>query len=315
MDVLVGIDVGKTNLRVGVFRPDLTLVERWAVASGDMATALASLREHLVRLQGRYRIEAAGVGVFGPLEVDPAQRAYGAVLESSDPAWSEVNVPRLVHSSLRCPIFFDFDVNAGALAEATMGAGVGVRNFVYLSVGTGVGGVHFRERLIAGYAPQLGHMYLPQEPDDLGFAGSCRFHGGCLQGLASGKAMALRWGRPAEELAADHPAWDLEARYLARACANLVYSFAPERIVLGSSVGSVANLSARVGALLQALLRGFLEPELRTRYAARAPVVPAALAEASSLVGAALLARDQAGLRLEVSIGARPNRPAATGPL
>jgi fructokinase len=138
-------------------------------------------------------------------------------------------------------------------------------------------------------------MYLPREAEDA-FSGSCRFHGGCLQGLASGKALAERWGMAAEALPPTHPAWDLEARYLARACANLIYSFAPERIVLGSSVGSAPQLVERINAYLSEMLNGFLEPGLRDRFSHEPPVVRAALMPESSLIGAALMATGKGGL-------------------
>ena len=234
-----------------------------------------------------------------PSQVDPVQPDYGALIESSEPAWSNVNIPALLSTATGLPVYFDYDVNAGALAEALAGAGKGVRSFVYLSIGTGVGGVFYREGLRPGYAPQLGHISLPREPDDTTFPGTCRFHGDCLQGLASGKAMHARWSTPAEHLQPNHPAWHLEARYLARACANLFYTFSPQRIVLGSSVGCTPGLSAHVAALVPTLLNGFLEPELRTRFATQPPVVPAALAQDSSLIGASLLAREQLGLPMQ----------------
>ena len=298
MAYLVAIDVGKTNLRVGVFNQTLARVERWSVSSSDVPAAQQSLQAKLLQLEERLAIDAVGISVFGPLQVDSSASDFGAIIESSEPAWSGVNIPRLVCDTCRSPVYCDYDVNAGALAEALAGAGRGTRSFVYLSIGTGVGGVLFRERLTPGYAPQLGHMYLPQEEDDGEFSGSCRFHGRCLQGLASGRAMELRWGRPAETLEPEHPAWSLESRYLARACANLVYTFSPDRIVLASSVGCTPGLSARVNDGLRGQLNGFLEPELRALYARQAVVVSAQLAQDSSLVGSALLARERLGLRM-----------------
>ena len=240
----------------------------------------------------RYLIAAVGVSTFGPLDTDPTSARYGAIWESSDAAWSGVNLPALLAGATGKPVFFDYDVNAGALAEWKAGVARGAGRFVYLSVGTGVGGVVFQDGLRAGYAPQLGHTYVPRESDDTTFAGSCRFHGDCLQGLASGRAIEERWGVRGEDLPAEHRAWDLEARYLSRACANLVYTFSPERIVVGSSVGAVENLTARVNERLMPLLNGFLEPELRVLYAREPPVVRAGLSPDSSLVGAAILARD-----------------------
>lgn len=295
----LGIDVGKTGLRTGIFDCHLNMIERWSCASANVPEAQAALVGQLDDLRSRYRIRSAGISLFGPLQVDPTQPQFGAILGSSAPAWSGVNLPAQVAAVLQQEVFFDFDVNAGALAEATLGNGKGQRCFVYLSVGTGIGAAPFRGALTPGHAPQTGHIFLPREEDDRTFRGSCLFHGDCLQGLASGKAMAERWQVPAEDLAAEHPGWDLEARYLARACTNLIYSFSPEVILLGSSVGASPRLSLEaVNTHVRAMLNGFLDPHLRALYECTPAVVRAALGQHGSLVGAALLGRIQAGLRL-----------------
>ncbi len=300
MQVHLGMDVGKTNLRVGVFDRDLRWADRWSVPTADVALAQTALRGWLSALSSKYSVRSTGISIFGPLQVDRSQADYGAVVESSEPAWSGVNVPAQVAGVLEQEVYFDFDVSAGALAEATLGSGRGKSAFVYLSIGTGVGAVYFRGLHRPGYAPQMGHMYIPREQDDLTFNGSCRFHGVCLQGLASGKALAQRWGVPAEQLGEDHPVWDLEARYIARACTNLVYTFSPETIVLGSSVGSAPHLIAKVNQHLWAMLNNFLDPELRTLYSEQPIVAGALLGSESSLKGAALLGIERLGLCFDV---------------
>ena len=300
MQVHLGIDVGKTNLRVGVFSPDLQLIDRWSVPTADVAQAQVALSEWLFAMPPQYRVRSAGISIFGPLQVDPSKADYGAVIESSEPAWSGVNIPAQVAEILERDVYFDFDVSAGALAEATMGSGKGKSSFVYLSVGTGIGAVYFRGSHRPGYAPQIGHIYIPREADDLDFEGTCRFHGACLQGLASGRAMWQRWGAPAEQLGENHPAWDLEARYIARACTNLIYAFSPEAIVLGSSVGSAPNLVSKVNRHVRQMLNNFMEPELRSKYAHHPVVVPSALGAESSLFGAVILGLRGAGLPMDL---------------
>ena len=297
MQVLVGVDVGKTSIRVGVFRPDLTLLERWSVPSVNAEGAMDALDRQLRVFKHRFRITGTAISTFGPLSTDGNARTYGAVHHSSDAAWSGVNLPALVSAATGNTVFFDYDVNAGALAEKTIGAARLASSFVYLSIGTGIGGAVCRGKPTPGYAPQLGHIYLPKEPDDQLFPGSCRFHGGCLQGLASGRAIAERWGVAGQLLPPDHRAWDLEARYLARACANLIYLFSPERIVVGSSVSAVEKLLERTNDYLFPLLNGFLEPELHQLYLRVPPVQRATLAPDSSLIGAAIMAKEEVGLK------------------
>ena len=64
------------------------------------------------------------------------------------------------------------------------------------------------------------------------------FHGDCLEGLASGPALSKRWMMPAQQLPADHPAWDLQAFYLAQMCVNITLNYGPQRIVLGGGVAA-----------------------------------------------------------------------------
>lgn len=136
------------------------------------------------------------------------------------------------------PIGFDTDVNAAVLAESRWGAGQGISNLVYLTIGTGIGGGALVEnQLLHGYAhPEMGHILLPVHPSDNSFAGICPFHGSCLEGLASGPAIEARWHQAAARLAQDHPAWQLEAHYLALGLMNICLILAPERIILGGGV-------------------------------------------------------------------------------
>jgi fructokinase len=84
--------------------------------------------------------------------------------------------------------------------------------------------------------PEMGHVRIPHDRVADPFAGICPFHGDCLEGLASGPAIQARWLQPAEQLADDHPAWALEARYLALALVSFICTLSPERIVLGGGV-------------------------------------------------------------------------------
>ena len=155
---------------------------------------------------------------------------------------------------------FDTDVTGAALGEGRWGAARGLRSFVYVTVGTGIGG-----GAVVGGAPvhglphpEMGHVSVTRLPGD-DFPGICPFHGDCLEGMACGPAMAARWGRPAEELAgADlERAVDVEAHYLAAGLRNVVYVLAPERIVLGGGVAGLPGLLPALRARLAAALAGY----------------------------------------------------------
>jgi fructokinase len=107
--------------------------------------------------------------------------------------------------------------------------------------------------------PEAGHMLLPHDRSLDPFEGICPYHGDCLEGLAAGPALAARWGKRAEELPADHPAWDLEATYIALAIANLIYSFSPKRVVIGGGVFTNPAMVTAVRNKVQQKLNGYLQ--------------------------------------------------------
>jgi fructokinase len=136
----------------------------------------------------------------------------------------------------------------------------------------------------------MGHVRIPHDVVADPFAGACPFHRDCLEGLASGPAMQARWGRPAEELPDGHPAWALEAHYLALALASFVCTLSPRRIVLGGGVMDRGILFSLVRARLQALLNDYVQaPEIRREIDAY--VVPPALGPRTGVLGALALAR------------------------
>ena len=189
-------------------------------------------------------LAAVGVGCFGPVDLRETSATWGFITTTPKAGWANVDVAGRLTRDLGVPVAFDTDVNAAAFGEARWGAAQGLDTFVYLTVGTGIGGGGLqRGQPMHGLVhPEMGHMLLPRDPSADPFPGVCPFHGGCLEGLASGPAMLARWGQPAESLPADHPAWALEARYLALAAVNLVCTLSPQRIVLGGGVMEQAQL-------------------------------------------------------------------------
>ncbi|GAC1573888.1 MAG: hypothetical protein NVS3B5_03830 [Sphingomicrobium sp.] len=85
-------------------------------------------------------------------------------------------------------------------------------------------------------------MFVRRHPDD-DFAGACPTHGVCLEGLASGIAIAGRWGSSLSKLGAEHRAHEIVADYLAQACVNIVSTLAPDKIILGGGVTGTLVLS------------------------------------------------------------------------
>jgi len=207
------------------------------------------------------RLAAIGIASFGPVDLRRESPTYGCITSTPKPGWSNVSIAGAAAAALGVPVGFDTDVNAAALAEQRWGAARGLHSFIYLTVGTGIGGGGLLDgKLTHGLVhPEMGHIRVPHDLGADPFPGVCPFHGDCLEGLASGPAMSARWLRPVEELPDDHPGWPLEAGYLALALTNFVCTLSPQRIIMGGGVMSKPFLfpliRGKVGELLNNYVR------------------------------------------------------------
>lgn len=238
------------------------------------------------------KLDALGVGCFGPIDLRRGSPSYGHVTTTPKPGWTNADIVGPLAKALGVPVGFDTDVNAAVLGEARWGSAQGLQTAVYVTIGTGIGGgLLIDGKLSHGLVhPEMGHLLVPREPDDHDFPGVCPFHGArCWEGVAAGPAVSLRWGHSAETLPADHRAWDLEARYIASALTSLVLVLSPERLILGGGVMQAAHLLPLVREHLQRSLNGYVQAEAITRRMEEY-VVPPLLGPRAGIAGALALA-------------------------
>lgn len=240
-------------------------------------------------------VKAIGIGSFGPVDLDPASARYGWITATPKPGWANTDLCGPIRRALGVPLGFDTDVNTAALGEYRWGAAAGLDTFLYLTVGTGIGGGGMvGGRLMHGLLhPEMGHIRIPHDWAADPFEGACPFHGDCLEGLAAGPAIAQRWGRPASELPPDHPGWDLEVEYLSAALVNFICTLSPQRIILGGGVMQQAHLFARIRSKVVTLLNGYVQAEAILRRI-DAYVVPPGLGDRVGVLGALALAKEYA---------------------
>jgi fructokinase len=289
--MLGGIEAGGTKFVCVVGSGPDEIVAEARFPTGKPHETLASaigFYEEFVRSGGT--LDALGIAAFGPVELRRSSPEYGSITTTPKPGWSGTDLIGPVRAALGVPVGFDTDVNGAALAEGRWGAARGLDDFVYLTVGTGIGGGAVAGgRLVHGYVhPEMGHVSVPRRPGD-DYPGHCPFHGDCLEGMASGSAIAARWGRPAETLPPDElrRAVELEAAYLAAGIRNFVYTLAPQRIVIGGGASRLPDLFPLVRRELARTLRGY--PGLPAHEGDEF-VVPAALGQTAGPAGALLLA-------------------------
>ena len=184
------------------------------------------------------RLKSIGIGSFGPVDLNPASPSFGHITSTPKLGWQNYDLAGNVARELGVAVAFDTDVNAAALGEARWGAARGLPDFIYLTIGTGIGGgALVNGQLVHGMVhAEMGHLRIPHDWLRDPYSGWCAYHGDCLEGLASGPAMEARSGCGARELAPTHPGWPLEAHYLALGVANLALAFSPRRILMGGGV-------------------------------------------------------------------------------
>lgn len=217
----------------------------------------------LIGFFSAHPIDALGIGSFGPLELNPDHPKWGYITSTPKLPWRDFDLAGAMRSALSGPVGLDTDVNAAAMAEARLGAARGLPSCVYFTVGTGIGGgVFVNHHMVHGLLhPEFGHILLRAHPNDPVPDGFCPYHTGCLEGLANGPAIEKRWGAPGRELPPDHPAWTLEAHYLAQACMAAILVVSPHRIVLGGGVMHQTQLFPMIRAEVQRLLGGYVQHE------------------------------------------------------
>jgi fructokinase len=237
------------------------------------------------------RLSSIGFACFGPLDPKLDSPTYGQILPTTKPNWTGADVVGMLRSAFEIPICFDTDVNGAALGESKWGNARGLDTFIYLTIGTGIGGGAYVEgKLLHGLIhPEMGHIPVPHDRSRDPFQGACPFHGDCFEGLACGVAIEKRWGQRGDTLPADHPAWDLEAEYVANALASYSYTLSPQRIIIGGGVGQLPHLLSRVRQRTQDLINGYIQSSFILENI-ESYIVPPGLGNRAGVLGALALA-------------------------
>lgn len=268
-----GPDAVEDEVRIPTTRPDETL---------------AAVEAVLERWRG---FQALGIASFGPVSIDRRAGDWGHVTVTPKPGWSGADIGARLSRAAGVPTGFHTDVVGAALAEAVWGAAEGLPDMAYVTVGTGIGaGLVADGRPVDGLThAEMGHIRPVRLAGD-DWVGGCVFHGGCVEGLASGPAIRARTGIAAEDLPIDHPVWNGVAHALAQMCHALVLTGIPRRIVMGGGVMTgMPHLFPRVRDALTRSLAGYVPlPEVAM---ADTYVVPPALGGRAGPLGAIVLGR------------------------
>jgi fructokinase len=262
LNYFAGVETGGTNIKCIIASDPSHVISEMVFPTLDPEPTLQKVIEFFSVGEKRYSIPitSMGIGGFGPLDLDPSSATFGSVTSTPKLAWQNFPLLSKLTQAFSFPVAIDTDVNAALLGETRWGAGIGFTDLVYVTVGTGIGGgILSNGKLIHGLIhPELGHMLIRHDFQVDPFEGFCPFHKDCLEGLASGASLAARWHTNPEQLPNNHPAWELEADYLAQMCINLTLTVSPQRIIIGGGVPQHENLLALIRLKFQSLLNSYL---------------------------------------------------------
>lgn len=293
MSLLGAIEAGGTKFvcAIGTGPNDLRAVTRIPTTT-PAETLPQVIRFFRQQIKQQGTLAAIGIGAFGPVDVRPSSPKFGWFLNTPKPGWQQIDFAGMIQRELKIPIGFDTDVNAAALGEYQWGHAQGLETFIYLTVGTGIGG----GGMVSGQPihgllhPEMGHILIPHDLSADPFLGVCPFHQDCLEGLASGSAIEKRWHQKADSLPADHPAWALEANYLAIGLVNYTLMLSPERIILGGGVMEQSQLFPLIRSQVRQKLNAYLDvPKITNDI--EAYILPPQLGAQAGIMGAFALAQ------------------------
>lgn len=288
-----GVELGGTKCVAILARGPGDLLAREIVPTTTPEETIGRLEQILSGWSESHSVTALGIASFGPVDLNPDSATWGHIVTTSKSGWSDTDVAPRLGRAAGVPVAFDTDVNGAALAEMRWGAGKGLRDFAYVTVGTGVGvGLIVNGQPTRGFLHcEMGHIRVAQREHDH-WAGACPFHGACVEGLASGPAVQARISpRDAQSLGTEDPVWDSVAWALAQLCHSIVATAAPPRIAIGGGVVSgQPHLLYRIDQMLVESLNGYMRLPREHDYVC----APALGAEAGPL-GAIALAMSAAG--------------------
>jgi len=293
-DCVVALDVGGTSMKIATVDRRCAVLASRSVPTrrrdGDVVERiLATAAEQRAEAeQGGHTVRAAGLVVPGIVDEE-----LGVAVSAANLDWHDVPFRARLAERLGMPVAFGHDVRSGGLAEGLLGAARGVRDYLFLAVGTGIAAAAVldgRPHSGHGYAGEIGHLVV--DPDGPPCGCGAR---GCLESIASAAAIASHYASRtgewieaavvSERVVAGDPdacaVWQEAIDALAGALAAYANALAPELVVVGGGLASAGDT----------LLVPLAEQVDRRLPLQRGPrLVAAQLGDQAGALGAALLA-------------------------
>nr|WP_269851646.1 ROK family protein [Methanosarcina horonobensis] len=180
-----GIEAGGTKFVCGIGTgPDDLKAESFPTTTPTetLNHAIEFFREY----SDRQQLTAIGIASFGFLDLNTSSSTFGCITLTTKPGWSNTDILGIIRRALNVPVAIDTDVNGAALGEYRFGNAKDKDNFIYLTIGTGIGGGGMiNGKLMHGLIhPEMGHIRIPHDREKDPYHGLCQYHNDCFEGLA-----------------------------------------------------------------------------------------------------------------------------------
>ncbi|MCA0172836.1 ROK family protein [Bacillus sp. RAR_GA_16] len=297
-NVYIGVDLGGTNLRVGIVDGNGRILQVKQIAT-EAEQGYESIIERMTSLikEVKKAYSAVSIGIGSPGPLNPFD---GIVVSPPNlPGWKDIPITSLIEEAIGIPTYLVNDADAAALGEALYGGGKGRESSFYITVSTGVGGGYVQNNRLMqgehGYSAEIGNMII--QP---GGQKHANMNAGSLEALASGTSIAregkVRLGKTigaeevfqlAEEENEEALAIIEEAvDALAIGIANLVHTVDPSVFILG---GGVMQSKELILPMLRKKVDTYVYEGLRGKVA----IEPAQLHDKAGIIGAAMHGRQK----------------------
>jgi len=305
-EVAIGIDIGGTNTVLGMVSRNGKILEKTSMPTNADKPA-AELFERIyneIKILNLEKYKLKGIGVGAP----NANYYSGCIETPPNLSWENVNVIDLLSKYFDIPIALTNDANAAALGEMLFGVAKGMKNFIEITLGTGLGsGIVVNGKLVYGhdgFAGELGHVIVKENGRKCGCGRK-----GCLETYASATGIVttvfellknsndsvlknysseklnskiiFEAAKNNDKIALE--AFDFTAKILGKAIANAVAITSPEAIILFGGL-------AKAGNLLFPFVKKYMEENILNIFKNKVKILPSGLEESdAAILGSAAL--------------------------
>lgn len=232
-------------------------------------------------------VKAAGVGAFGPIDLNEKSKTYGFIQNTPKKLWVNYNLLGNLKKEVCEKISLVTDVGLSLIGESQKGAGKNLNSSLYLTVGTGIGGAYIQDgKLLNGYShPEMGHISVERLEDD-DFKSNCTYHENCLEGLASGPSVNKRLGKNPKDADLKEKPFKISANYIAQAIYTYTLVLRPEIVIIGGGLINKEGFIELIREEFDKIKGDYVDVVDREKY-----IVKPKLGNDSALIGGYLLAK------------------------